>query len=63
MNSYIRVFVFVPFLIANALHASPPDLRVGQQFPDLILPSLDGQTLSLSDFRGEKVILHIFASW
>ena len=37
--------------------------RVGEPFPDLALPTLDGSTRSISDFRGQKVILHVFASW
>jgi len=39
-------------------------LAVGHPFPDLTLPTLqDGQPVSLRDFRGQKLILHIFASW
>ncbi len=38
--------------------------QVGTAFPTLSLPSLhDGRPASISDFRGQKVILHIFASW
>ncbi len=37
--------------------------RVGEPFPDLALPTLEGSTKSISDFRGQKVILHVFASW
>ena len=37
--------------------------RVGEPFPDLALPTLEGSTRSISDFRGQKVILHVFASW
>ncbi len=37
---------------------------VGEAFPDLVLPSLeDGRPVSLAEFRGKKVILHVFASW
>ena len=37
---------------------------VGQLFPQIVLPSLDGkQRLALSDFHGKKVILIEFASW
>lgn len=37
---------------------------VGEPFPDLELPSLDdGAPLSVSAFRGQKIILHVFASW
>jgi hypothetical protein len=43
---------------------SPTGFQVGQAFPTLSLPSVeDGRPLSLADFRGKKVILHIFASW
>jgi hypothetical protein len=39
-------------------------LTVGETFPDLVLPSLrDGTPTSLAQFRGQKVILHVFASW
>ena len=43
---------------------SSTGFKVGESFPDLVLPSLaDGKPLSLARFRGQKVILHIFASW
>jgi hypothetical protein len=36
----------------------------GQLFPATVFPSiLDGRPRSIADFRGKKVILHIFASW
>ncbi len=39
-------------------------LEVGEVFPDLRLPALDdGHAVSLARFRGQKVILHVFASW
>ncbi len=38
--------------------------QVGQPFPDLTLPGLqDGRPASIRDYRGQKVILHVFASW
>jgi hypothetical protein len=38
--------------------------KVGQQHPDFTLPDLaTGRTVSLSDFRGRKVLLIHFASW
>jgi hypothetical protein len=43
-----------------------PMLKVeaGQPFPDIVLPSLqDGSPASLAQFRGKKVLLHVFASW
>jgi hypothetical protein len=38
--------------------------RVDEAFPTLYLPALaDGTPLSVADFRGQKVMLHIWASW
>ncbi len=40
------------------------DLKEGQAFPALVLPSLDdGKPLSIADFHGRKIALHVFASW
>jgi len=42
----------------------PPRIEIGKPFPDLVLPSLaDGRPMSLRQFRGRKVLLHVFASW
>jgi hypothetical protein len=39
-------------------------IAVGEPFPDLVLPdAADGRARSIAEFRGEKLILHIFASW
>lgn len=41
-----------------------PQLRAGQAFPDLTLPDCaDGRPTSLADFRGQRVLLQLFASW
>jgi hypothetical protein len=41
-----------------------PELRVGESFPDLRLPSAgSGGALSIADFAGERLVLHIWASW
>lgn len=38
--------------------------EVGERFPDIVLPNAeDGSPMSLADFHGQKVMLHIFASW
>lgn len=42
---------------------APPPPRVGAPAPDFTLASLDGKTVSLSDFRGKKVVLNFFATW
>lgn len=39
-------------------------IEVGRAFPLISLPLLkDSSPASIADFHGEKVILHIFASW
>jgi hypothetical protein len=36
----------------------------GERHPDFTLPSIaDGKPVSLSDYRGKKVLLMQFASW
>ena len=38
--------------------------KVGQRHPDFTLPRIDdGAPVSLSNFRGKKVLLIQFASW
>lgn len=40
------------------------EFHEGQMFPTMVFPSLrDGRPRSVADFRGKKLILHIFASW
>ena len=36
---------------------------VGEAYPDFVLPTLDGNDVRLSDYRGTKVLLIHFASW
>ncbi|MEO1289921.1 MAG: hypothetical protein AAFV93_19365 [Chloroflexota bacterium] len=38
--------------------------KVSERFPDIVLPNAeDNSAMSLADFHGQKVMLHIFASW
>jgi hypothetical protein len=63
----------LPFALLSAalLGTAPPSagakevpVRVGEPYPDLVLPSLaDGSPLSVARFRGRKVLLLQFASW
>ncbi len=42
----------------------PLEFEIGKAFPPLAFPSLESsRPMSLADFRGEKVVLQIFASW
>lgn len=48
----------------RAQSADSTEFHEGQVFPTMVFPSLDGSRPgSVADFRGKKLILHIFASW
>ncbi len=59
--------LLVPLLVTFGLESVPLNsvaITVGEPFPKIVLPSIDGSTpFSIEKFRGNKVILHIFASW
>lgn len=38
-------------------------VNVGDEAPDFTLTSLDGTKVSLSDYRGKRLILFMWASW
>ncbi len=60
----ISILVFLGLFMTQNLEANAHEFRVGDPFPELVLPSLtDGSPLSISSFRGQKLILHIWASW
>ncbi len=59
-------FLFVAILILGALQnvKAQPKFKVGDAFPNLPLPSLHaGVADSIGNYSGQKLILHIFASW
>ena len=59
----VLVLLVVIRLDANATTAASR-IEEGRPFPDLTLPALeDGRPLSVADFRGRKIVLHVFASW
>ncbi len=57
-------YVTVPAASETAPQRLSSPFAEGDVFPDLAFPSLeDGTPTRLSDFRGHKVMLHVFASW
>ena len=50
--------------IMTALRSEGRTFLPGDIFPEIVLPRLDdGSAASLADFRGQKLMLQIFASW
>ena len=41
----------------------PPAARVGRLAPDFTLTDLDGNSVTLSDFRGKTVFINFWATW
>lgn len=39
------------------------DLTKGEPAPNFTLTTLDGEEVSLADFRGQKVVLNFWATW
>ena len=61
-NAFYLLLAVCPFWMATD-KAEALELEVGQAFPNMLLPSLEGRSGSIADFRGEKLIVHIWASW
>jgi hypothetical protein len=46
------------------VRAAAAEFKAGDPFPTITLPRIDdGQASSLAQFRGQRLMLHIFASW
>ena len=63
MKHFLSIACF-SLLVAQTATAAPYDPKVGEKHPNFTLPSIqDSKPISLSDFRGKKVLLIHFASW
>lgn len=38
-------------------------VQPGEPVPEIVLPQLDGPEIALSSFRGEKLLVFMWASW
>ena len=65
MRAITPILTVAVFLAMTApAHADTYAPKVGQRHPDFTLPDISGgKPVSLSDFRGKKVLLIQFASW
>ncbi len=56
--------IMLMFVLPGYAQSQPPVLEIGKPFPVISLPAMrDGEAMSIADYRGKRVVLHIFASW
>lgn len=50
--------------LVSPVRAAAVEFKPGDRFPTIALPRIDdGQASSVVQFRGQRLMLHIFASW
>lgn len=57
------VSIFLAAAVSSSAQMPPVPFTEDAPFPDIVLPDLSGNPLSISHFKGQKLVLHIFASW
>ena len=67
LGTFAVLTLLTPLILVRPTEAQNPvdmGFEVGQPFPTIAFPALeDGRPRSITEFRGKKLILHIFASW
>ena len=65
MNKMLKVvsLIILTSMLLVAGCSAPSVARVGEPAPDFRLENLDGQSISLSDFRGKPVLINFWATW
>ncbi|WP_255508001.1 peroxiredoxin [Lysinibacillus sp. BW-2-10] len=51
------------YALGQEMKLDQEGLEKGQIAPNFTLPTLDGETLTLADLKGKKVILNFWATW
>lgn len=64
--SYMKrviLFLLVAMLLALYFAPAAPALSIGEKVPDFTLIDMGGSKVSLSDFKGQRVILNFWSTW
>ncbi|WP_165499055.1 peroxiredoxin [Gramella sp. KN1008] len=65
-KSYFQSFIFffiVSFMSIPVLAQEEDNLTTERKAPEFTLQSLEGETISLSDYKGKNLVLHIATTW
>jgi peroxiredoxin len=60
MKKLILIFCFLTLYLSNA---QSQDLNIGDKAPEITLPNLNGEIISLSSFKNKIVLIDFWASW
>ena len=65
MKTILAITLLLSASSAFSADHPTPSIEVGQPFPVLELPLANdqGKAASIMDYRGRKLMLHLFASW
>lgn len=63
MNRILTLAIVLMTSVLLVVGCSSPAPQVGKPAPDFQLPNLEGQVVSLSDFRGKPVLVNFWATW
>lgn len=59
-----KIFYFIAvLLIASSLYAQDDGLKIGQTAPEISLPALNGDMVTLSSLKGKLVLIDFWATW
>lgn len=61
--AFLLLAVLGFLLLRPSPQANTGNPLIGNAAPDFSLPTLDGQTIRLSELRGQPVVLNFWASW
>lgn len=69
MNKVLKIVILLILLVSGLIwggcfsDSEPPVAVTGKLAPDFQLRSRDGQSVSLSDFRGKPVLINFWTTW